>query len=216
MFLPLVFKSTGLRCLLIGGGEVAWHKLELLSAMDCALTIIAPKIHNGIRTALETRGFRWIAREFCGGDCRGYQLVVAATERREVNRAVFDECKSLCIPVNVVDDPELCTVIFPAVWRQGPLTISVSTEGAAPYMAAAVRDRLAVHGASLARWVEVAAKFRSAVRSEISNWDEKNLLYWQFVDVIHPGEPVDPPESRKLSDWMAWLEKLKEGKAKEQ
>ena len=216
MFLPLVFKAAGMRCLIIGGGEVAWHKLELLMAMDCAVTIISPRIHNGIQGAVEARGVRWIAREFCGGDCRGYQLVIAATERREVNRAVFDESKSLCIPVNVVDDPELCTVIFPAVWRQGPLTISVSTEGVAPYMAAAVRDRLALHGAPLARWVETAAKFRTAVRSELNDWHEKNLLYWQFVDAIQPGDPPDPPEGKKLSDWMEWLEKLRESKASEQ
>lgn len=209
MFLPLVFQSAGMRCLIIGGGEVAWHKLELLSAMGCAVTVIAPRIHNSIRSAVAEQGVRWIDREFCSGDCRGYQLVIAATERREVNRAVSDESRSLCIPVNVVDDPELCTCIFPAVWRQDPLTISISTEGVAPFMAAAVRDRLAVHGAPLARWVETAAKFRTAVRSEIRDWNERKQLYRQFVDAIQPGDPPDPPESKRLNDWMAWLEKLR-------
>jgi uroporphyrin-III C-methyltransferase/precorrin-2 dehydrogenase/sirohydrochlorin ferrochelatase len=209
MYLPLVFKGAGMHCLIVGGGEVALRKVELLSAADCAVTVVAPHIHDGIQSAIETKGVRWIAREFRSGDCSGYQLVIAATERREVNRAVFDEAKSLCIPVNVVDDPELCTVIFPAVWQKDPLMISVGTGGGAPFMAAAVRDRVAAQGASLARWTEIAAEFRTVVRSEISDWNEKNLLYRKFTDTIRQGDPPDPPESRKLSDWMAWLEKLR-------
>jgi siroheme synthase-like protein len=215
MYLSLAFKSAGMRCLIIGGGEVAWRKLEMLSEAECAVTVIAPHIHSGIQPAVATQGVHWIAREYSGGDCRGYQLVIAATERREVNQAIFEEATSLCIPINVVDDPELCTVIFPAAWRQGPLTISVNTEGVAPFMAAAVRDRISEQGDALSRWVEAAAKFRIAVRSEVGDWNKKNLLYRQFVEAIQPGEPPNPPDSNKLNDWMAWLDKIGKEKPSE-
>jgi uroporphyrin-III C-methyltransferase / precorrin-2 dehydrogenase / sirohydrochlorin ferrochelatase len=208
MFLPLIFKGAGMRCLIIGGGDVAWRKVELLLTAGCAVTVIAPHIHNSIRSAVDTQSVRWVAREFQSGDCRGYQLVVAATERREVNQAIHDESMFLCIPVNVVDDPELCSVIFPAIWQQDPLTISVSTGGGAPFMAAAVRDRIAAQGAPLARWTGIATQFRSAVRSEIADRNEKNALYRQFVDAFRPGNPPDPPESKTLGDWLAWLDKL--------
>jgi uroporphyrin-III C-methyltransferase / precorrin-2 dehydrogenase / sirohydrochlorin ferrochelatase len=184
------------------------RKLELLIAAGCAVTVISPSIHDGVRSAIDAKSVRWINREFRSGDCIGYQLVIAATGRREINRMVFEESNSLCIPVNVVDDPELCTVIFPAIWRQGPLEISVSTEGAAPFMAAAVRDRLAGYGAALTRWVETASKFRAVVRSEVTDWDKKHQLYRQFAEAIHAGDPPDAPESNKLSDWIAWLKKL--------
>ena len=98
---------------------------------------------------------------------------------------------------------------------RAPLTISVNTEGVAPFMAAAVRDRLSEQGDSLSRWVETAAKFRIAVRSEVSDWNEKNLLYRQFVDAIQSGEPPNPPDSNKLSDWMAWLDKIGKDKPSE-
>jgi len=208
MFLPLVFKGDGMRCLIVGGGEVALRKMEMLLSSGCAVTILAPDLHDDIRSAAETQKVRWLAREFRGGDCKGYQLAIAATARREINRAVFNEAVSLGIPVNVVDDPELCTVIFPAIWQHGPLTISVSTSGVAPFMAAAVRDRFAAQGASLARWTEIAGKFRAIVRSEIRDWKEKNLLYKLFADAIQSGDPPDPPETNRLSDWKAWLEKL--------
>jgi uroporphyrin-III C-methyltransferase/precorrin-2 dehydrogenase/sirohydrochlorin ferrochelatase len=186
--------------------------VELLVAAGCDVAVIAPRVHENIRAAGERNDLRWIAREFAAGDCRGYQLVVAATGSREVNRAAFDEASSLCIPVNVVDDPELCTVHFPAVWRQGSLTMAFSTGGGAPFMAAAVRDRISRQGPPLARWVDVAAKFRSVVRSEIADWEEKNRLYSRFVDSIRPGYPPDPPEEDRLSDWMVWLENLGERK----
>jgi uroporphyrin-III C-methyltransferase/precorrin-2 dehydrogenase/sirohydrochlorin ferrochelatase len=207
MVLPLVFKGKGMSCLLIGGGEVAWHKLELLLAAGCAVTVIAPQIHDCIRSEIGVQGMRWIERGFHGGDCRGYHLVIAATGRREINREVSEEAQSLGIPVNVVDDPELCTVIFPAVWRQGPLTISVSTDGTAPFMAAAVRDNLVSQGNALVPWVEAAAEFRVLVRSEISDPSEKHRLYRRFVDVMRSGRALELPEGRKLGDWIAWLDK---------
>ena len=209
MFLPLVFKTSGLRCLIVGGGEVGCRKVEMLSDLGCAVTVIAPRIHDGIRNRVESRTAQWIEREYQSGDCRGFQLVVAATGQPAVNRTVSEEAKTLGIPVNVVDNPELCTVIFPAMWSQGPLTIAVSTKGVAPYMAAAVRDRLAAEGPQLARWVEAAARFRAVVRSELSGWSEKNVLYRQFVDAVRPGDPVDPPSSTRLSDWIAWLEQIR-------
>jgi uroporphyrin-III C-methyltransferase / precorrin-2 dehydrogenase / sirohydrochlorin ferrochelatase len=209
MYLPLVFKGNGLRCLIVGGGEVAWRKLELLLDTGCDVTVLAPRIHDRIQSAIAERGVFWIPREFRSGDCRGYQLVIAATELREINRAVSEESKSLGIPVNVVDDPELCTIIFPAVWRRDSLTIAVTTEGAAPFMAAAVRDRLALQATSLSGWVEAAAKFRAVVRSEVSDTIEKRRLYQQFIDAIGPVDPPDPPDSKKLGDWKVWLEKLK-------
>ena len=210
MYLPLLFKGAGMRCLIVGGGEVAWRKLELLSSAECAVTVIAPRLHHGIESAVGKRHVDWIGREFRRGDCHGYQLVVAATGNRAVNQAVFEESKSLCIPVNVVDDPELCTVTFPAFWQQGPLTVSVGTEGAAPFMAVAIRDRLAAHAAPLAGWIEIAARFRAVVRSEVSDWSEKKLLYQKFIHAIQSGDPPDPPASKKLSDWLAWIEKAGE------
>jgi siroheme synthase-like protein len=209
MYLPLAFKGTGMRCLIIGGGDVACRKLEFLSAADCEVTLVAPRVNNEIQSAIATKCVRWIAREYAPGDCRGYQLVIAATERRETNQTIFEEAVSLCIPINVVDDPDLCTVIFPAVWRQGPLTISVNTEGVAPFMAAAIRDRLSVQCSSFPVWVETAAKFRAAVRSEVSNWREKNLLYRQFAEAIRSENPPNPPDSAKLCDWIAWLGKIR-------
>jgi siroheme synthase-like protein len=208
MYLPLMFKSTGMRVLLIGGGDVASHKQEQLSAAECDTTVISPHITETLKNAIASGQADWIEREFQDGDCSGYQLIIAATENREVNQAIYKEAASLGIPVNVVDDPERCTVIFPAVWREGALNVAVSTQGVAPFMAAAVRDRLAAYASPLARWVEIAAEFRTIIRSEISDRDLKNRMCQKFVEAISIQDPPDPPENKKLDEWIAWLAKI--------
>ncbi len=211
MFLPLVFKTDQLKSLIVGGGEVAMHKTGMLRELGCDITIIAREANDLMRGS----GVKWIERDYQEGDCRGFQLVIAATNWREINRAVSEEAKALGIPVNVVDDPLLCTVIFPAIWRQGPLTVSVCTEGVAPFMAAAVRDRLSGHAAQLASWVELAGRFRAVVRAEVAEWNEKKLLYWEFIDAVKPGESLTGPAGSGLKDWMAWLERARESRQNE-
>jgi len=208
MYLPLFFKAEGLACLVVGGGEVAARKLVMLVKRGCALTVIAPQLAPSLQDIVNRRLARWTARKYEKGDCSGYQLVVAATEDREVNRAVFEEARALGIPVNVVDDPELCTVIFSAVWDDGPLTVAVSTGGTAPFMAAAVRDRLAAGAAGFGRWVDAAVRFREAVRLAHVGPAEKNRLYREFLDRTSPESIAGAPDSTDLSAWLSWLRRL--------
>jgi uroporphyrin-III C-methyltransferase / precorrin-2 dehydrogenase / sirohydrochlorin ferrochelatase len=207
MFLPLLFKD-GFSCLIVGGGQVAARKVTVLRELPCIITMIAPQIADQIHQEVRTGSVRWIEREYSLGDCNGFQLVIAATPVREVNRTVSDEAKKLCIPVNVVDDPSLSTVIFPAVWRDKSLVIAVSTEGVAPFMASKIRTRLAAHAHELGDWVEIAGRFRSIVRKEIKDPGEKEKFYELFPDQRPPGKCDDPPENGRLNDWLSWLDKI--------
>lgn len=207
MFLPLYFKTKQMPCLVVGGGKVAARKIEMLLATDCSLTVVAPTIDDPILKAVDSGSLSWRARPYAPGDCEGFQLVVAATPHEEVNRAVSIEARRLGIPVNVVDAQELCTVIFAAVWRDGPLTISVSSGGAAPFMAAAIRDRISRVAGGMGAWVEAAGGFRAAVRTEVRNPAERNRLYRWFTARIQNLPPENMPESRKLADWLKWLDR---------
>lgn len=197
-----------MRCLVVGGGEVASRKMELLADLSCSLVVIAPELHDTARSIVARGGAGWIARRFQAGDCKGFQLVIAATPDREVNRAVFEEARAAGIPVNVVDDPELCTVIFPALWRDGPLALAVSTGGAAPFMAAAVRDRLSSCAKGMGRWVEAANRFRDAVRRAIADPHERYRMYRRFTDAPSRECADSAPASADLKEWLAWLDQI--------
>jgi uroporphyrin-III C-methyltransferase/precorrin-2 dehydrogenase/sirohydrochlorin ferrochelatase len=206
MNLPLFFKSEGLPCLVIGGGSVAARKISLLLSVSCIPTVIAPEIRDEIRAEVNAGRMTWRPRNYEEGDCRGYRLVIAATRNDEVNRTVSSEAQRLGIPVNVVDAPELCTVIFGAIWRDGPLTVTVSTAGEAPFMAAAVRDRVAGFLDGAGSWVEAAARFRAAVRREIADASERDLLYQRFAARYRAGFSRDIPRFQSLLGWLGWLE----------
>lgn len=205
MYLPLFVKTDHLPCLIIGGGKVAAHKVETLLAAGCTLTLIAPEIEDSVREAAGRGLLRWLARVYRHGDCTGFQLVIAATACDETNRAVSSEAQQKGIPVNVVDVPELCTVIFGASWNEGPVTISVSTGGVAPFMAAAVRDRVAEAACGAGAWVEAAGRFRASVRRAVVDPGEKERLYRRFVARTQEQSAVAVPQGKDLADWLAFL-----------
>jgi uroporphyrin-III C-methyltransferase / precorrin-2 dehydrogenase / sirohydrochlorin ferrochelatase len=208
MYLPLLFKN-GLSCLIVGGGQVASRKIEALVQMPCTITIIAPHISDLIAEEVRRGSVRWLEREYILGDCKGFQLVIAATPFRKINRQVSDEARELGIPINVVDDPALSTVIFPAVWRDRSLLVAVSTEGTAPFVAAEIRTRLAGCAQGMGRWVAIGGRFREVVRKEVKNADERKNLYQQFLDAGLPDESDNPPDSNRLNDWLSWLNNIR-------
>jgi siroheme synthase-like protein len=205
MLLPLLFKS-GLCCLVVGGGQVASRKIAALLAMPCNITVIAPQLCEETREEVQKGSIRWKGREYVKGDCKGFQLVIAATPLGEVNRLVSEEAGELGIPINVVDDPALSTVIFPAIWQDGSLLVAVSTEGVAPFMAARIRTLLADCARGMGRWVEIGGRFRAAVRKEVKDPSEKNRLYQQFLDAGQPDSLETVPDGTQLSDWISWLD----------
>jgi uroporphyrin-III C-methyltransferase/precorrin-2 dehydrogenase/sirohydrochlorin ferrochelatase len=212
MFLPLFFKS-GLSCLVVGGGNVASHKIRILLDAQCRITLVAPLISPTIAEEVKKRSLRWLDREYAAGDCAGYHLVIAATPAREINRRVSEEAIKEGIPVNVVDDPELSTVIFPAIWREESLSIAVSTGGAAPFMSAGIRTLLARYAGGLGIWVERGRRFRDTVKKEVAKTEEKNALYRRFLDVGPAVGSAAPPDGAELKDWLAWMDAMeKSGK----
>ena len=207
MFLPLYFKS-GLSCLIVGGGQVASHKIGILLEAACSITIIAPKISGYAAEEVQKQSVRWLDREYTEGDCKGYQLVIAATPLREVNRRISEEAVQYGIPVNVVDDPELSTVIFPAIWRDRSLSVAVSTGGNAPFMAAEIRSLLGRHARGMGQWVESAGKFRETVKKAVTGTEDRNRLYRKFLEAGCPDMEDTPPDSTNLDDWLSWLDRI--------
>ena len=128
MHFPLFIELEGRPCLVVGGGPVAVRKAQALAECGAKVKTVAPEA---------------CGRSFEDADVEGMTLVVSATNDRAVNRHVAELCKARGVPVNVVDDPENCTFIFPAVVRKGPMTVAVSSGGACPVAAKLVRDRVA-------------------------------------------------------------------------
>lgn len=205
MNFPLFFNTRNFKCLVVGGGSVASRKVEMLVDAGCEVSVIAPSVIGEIKDLVETTAVRWDRRGYVDGDCSGFNLVVAATGNREVNKAVSLEARELNIPVNVVDDPEFCTVTFCAFHRDGPLAIAVSTDGQAPFMAAEIRNRLIKLSPSWGQWVKTAGIFRGIVRTEVEDRRERTELYRKFARCFDSGYGSAPLRGG-LPEWIAWME----------
>ena len=130
---------SGRSVLVVGGGRVALEKVEGLLDCEAAVTVVAPQIVPGLEdlpVALVRRGYR-------SDDLDGRYLVVAATSTPSVNRRVFRDAEARSLLCNVVDVPELCSFILPAVHRQDPIAVAISTGGASPALAQRLRDEIA-------------------------------------------------------------------------
>ena len=136
---PVNLVLDGRACLVVGGGSVAARKIEGLRACGARVHVIAPEICDEIRqwpdVTVEERPYR-------PGDLADYWLVVAATDDRQVNGAVYREGERSHVWVNGADDPEHCSFTLPSVLRRGALVVSVSTSGRSPALSGWLRRRL--------------------------------------------------------------------------
>lgn len=130
---------TGRSVLVVGGGRVALEKVDGLLVSGARVTVVAPQIVG----ELAARDIELIRREYRTEDLDGRFLVVAVTSTSSVNRRVFREAEARSLLCNVADVPELCSFILPAVHRQGPIAVAVSTGGASPALAQRLRDDIA-------------------------------------------------------------------------
>jgi precorrin-2 dehydrogenase / sirohydrochlorin ferrochelatase len=129
----------GRSCLVVGAGPIGLEKASGLAECGARVTVVAPHAVAGL-AALDVE---WLAREYQPGDLEGRFLVVAATSNEELNRRVFADAEARGLLCNVADVPELCSFILPAVHREGPIAVAVSTGGASPALAQVLRDRIA-------------------------------------------------------------------------
>lgn len=158
---PIFIDLKGRRALIVGGGRVALRKAERLMPYGADICAVAPEFIPGFAGI---PGVTLLERRFEPGDIEGAALVIAATDDPELNAAVSELCRWENIPVNVVDDLEKCSFVFPALVQRGELSVGISTGGASPSAAQYVRrgvEQLVPEG------FEGILDFLSAHRAEV-------------------------------------------------
>lgn len=125
--------------LIVGGGNVALRKLQKLLPYGVLPTVAAPEILPEFETV---PGVKLLRRKFRVFDLRKQALVIAATNDRKLNRKIAEICRKRRIPVNVTDDPALCSFLFPALVQWGSFSAGISTGGASPTAAIYYKEQL--------------------------------------------------------------------------
>lgn len=180
-FLPLFHNLRGRVVLVVGGGDIALRKARLLSEAGAVLHVVAPEIVPPLLELLEQRGGQCLRRCYASEDLGGCVLAVAATDDEPLNAQVSEDAKALGIPVNVVDSPQLCTVIFPAIVDRAPLTIAVSSGGDAPVLARLMRARIeTLIPSAYGNLAGLAKKFRAQVKATLPDVQQRRV-FWEDV-----------------------------------
>ena len=179
----------GRRCVVVGGGDVGLEKVDGLLACDARVTLIAPEAHEPLREYAREGSIEWLQRPYGGaGDLDGAFLVIAATDTTDVNIAVFDDAEARAMLVNVVDVPPLCNFILPAIVRNGPLAIAISTAGASPALAKRMKREVREHfGESYATLALLLNEVRGWAKATLATYQERK----EFFEEIVGGDP-DP------------------------
>jgi len=167
--------------LIVGGGEVAARKISLLLMSGAKVKVIAPDICNTIKVLISDGEIEHEQREYIEGDLNNCALAYAATNDPEVNRMVSESAQARQLPVNVVDQPDLCSFIMPSIVDRSPMVVAVSTGGASPVLARLMRSRLeSLIPAGYGRLADLSRRFRERVKQRFSNPRDRKI-FWENV-----------------------------------
>lgn len=166
------------RCLVVGGGVVAREKIVGLLDCEASVTVVARRVSDAV-AALPVELHE---RAYVSGDLEDRFLVVAATNDELLNRRVHDDAEARSLLCNVVDVPELCTFILPAVHRVGPIAVAVSTGGASPALAKRIRDDIAaVVGEQHAALARELRSLRPWARERFATYEQRRAFFDDLV-----------------------------------
>ncbi len=141
-YYPIMLDIENKNCLVIGGGNVALRKIRALLSCGASVSVISGDLCPELRELAKTGQPEWLSNKYNSEFITGIFLVIAATDDPELNKKIYEDCQYRNILINMVDKPELCGFILPAVYQEGDLTVSVSTSGKSPMMAKLIRDEL--------------------------------------------------------------------------
>jgi len=180
-FLPVFYRVTDKRCLIVGAGAIAARKAELLLRAGARLRIVTTEVGDRVRELLAAHDIELIEREFVESDLDDVVCAVAATDNEALNADISRLAQARDIPVNVVDKPDLCSFIVPSMLDRGPVQIAISTGGVSPVLARMLRSKLesSIPGA-YGELAELADEFRDAVKKTLPDVDSRRR-FWESV-----------------------------------
>jgi len=191
---PVYLNLDGKKCLVVGGGKVAERKVRTLLECDARVYVVSPELTEWLEQAANDGRITAVRRNYTSTDLENAFLVIGATDDQQLNSRVAEECRERNLMVNIVDNPALCNFIVPAVLRQGPLSISISTEGKSPMLARRIREDLeSSFGPEYREFLELMGNIREHVVKNIPEEVTRRelfyrLVYSDIIDLLRDGK----------------------------
>ncbi|ORU89809.1 MAG: sirohydrochlorin ferrochelatase [Cycloclasticus sp. symbiont of Poecilosclerida sp. M] len=195
-YLPLFHDVKQKPCLVVGGGTVAARKIALLLDAGADVTVLSPSLTSELQQQVDSALITHIDKTFdySAEQLGRFILIISATDDPVLNERVSSVANAQNIPVNVVDQPRLCSFIFPAIVDRSPMTIAISSGGKAPVLSRSTREKLeTLLPQSLGKLAGLAEKFRQTVKVHFTHTNQRRL-FWESIftgpiaDYVYQGK----------------------------
>ena len=192
-FLPLFLNIREQHCVIVGGGEVALRKAILLIKAKANLSLISPQFISQLQDLSEEGRCKLLQEEFVAEQLEGASIVIAATNNKNTNAQVAEAAEKRNIPVNVVDQPELCSFIMPSIVDRSPVVVAISSSGRSPVLTRKIKElNETLISNREGQLAELLGAFREKVRNKYSDFIERvkfweSLLESEVTELVYSG-----------------------------
>ena len=196
-YLPIFIQIKNRPCLVVGGGSIAARKVALLRKAQGDVIVVSPQLCDELQSLKKENLIQHRESEFTDSDLDGCSLVIAATNQRKVNEHISALANKMHLPVNVVDNPDLCSFIMPSIIDRSPVVIAVSTGGASPVLARLIRTRLEGSiPAAYGRLASLVESFRDKVKAAFPRVESRRgfwekMLEGKAAELVFTGHEED-------------------------
>ena len=179
--LPIFINIRKKPCVVIGGGDIALRKINILLKAQAKVDCLSPSFSRDIKNLSKDGHITLINKSFDQTDIKDYSIIIAATDDSSVNSSISAIAQVKKIPVNVVDSPELSSFIMPSIVDRSPLIIAVSSSGKAPVLSRIIRAKLeTVIPSAYGILADIAGEYRQKVKDRFSTIKDRRA-FWEAV-----------------------------------
>ncbi|MFD2167254.1 NAD(P)-dependent oxidoreductase [Thalassotalea euphylliae] len=178
-YFPIFLDARHINALVVGGGEVAARKIELLLKTTKKISVMSAVINGSVERLIKENELNWVSHNYEIGHMESFSMVIAATDDESVNQDVQKEASELNLLVNVVDQPELCNYITPAIIDRDPMIVAISSSGSAPILVRMLREQIErIMPSAYGKLADFSFKFRDHVKARVKGVSNRRA-FWE-------------------------------------
>jgi uroporphyrin-III C-methyltransferase/precorrin-2 dehydrogenase/sirohydrochlorin ferrochelatase len=212
---PLFVNLDKLPVLVVGGGDIAERKINLIIKANANVEVLARKFSPNVEQLISKKKLKKIKKSLDISSLgSNYSLIIAATDNKQINKKLFNFAKKNNILINVVDQPELCTCTFGSIVERGDLVVAISTGGSAPVFARNLREKFeTLLPQSTKQLIDFSASIREKVIRSFSQFNKRRIFWELFFDAFATKKNITKSNLTKLSNQL--IKSLKNKKSGE-
>lgn len=198
-YFPVFLQLKNRQTLVVGGGEIACRKVDLLLKAKANICLISPKLHPYLQGLVKNNLIIYKKKKYDIDDLNKVDFVWATTNSKSLNEQIYHEANQRNILVNVVDSQELCDFITPSIVDRTPIQIAISSGGQSPVLIRYLREKLETYlPQNLSLIADFAGRKRADIKAKFDTVDERRK-FWELFFALPEVESANKVKTLELA-----------------